>query len=409
MTTDRDRLRDLAQRYMDVCCDPVQDRRRDLWRRHNSLRRTRPLIYVRAFAWHEIPESACRCTDPFLRHWEDWFRSRLFWAGLDDDSIFEPWVPVPAVKITPAQGLWGLPLNWTGRTQGCAGVCDPPLKAPADLERLAQPQHRIDEEQTRTAVERLQEAIGDIIPVVVDRSPAYLNFSGDISTLLAQLRGLEQIMWDMMDRPQWLHRLLTVMRDGILTTHREAEAAGDWTRLSHYNQAMAYSLELADPAASAQPTPRRELWCFCAAQEYAGVGPAMFEEFMLRYQLPIMREFGLSAYGCCEDLTGKIDVLRQIPNLRRIAVSPMANVRRCAEQIRDTYVFSYRPSPSDMVGYSWDEVRVRRILRQDLAACREFDCHADITLKDVETVQHEPERLRRWVAITRQTIEEVYG
>ena len=130
---------------------------------------------------------------------------------------------------------------------------------------------------------------------------------------------------------------------------------------------------------------------------------------MLRYQLPIMREFGLSAYGCCEDLTGKIDVLRQIPNLRRIAVSPMANVRRCAEQIRDTYVFSYRPSPSDMVGYSWDEVRVRRILRQDLAACREFDCHADITLKDVETVQHEPERLRRWVAITRQTIEEVYG
>jgi hypothetical protein len=44
-----------------------------------------------------------------------------------------------------------------------------------------------------------------------------------------------------------------------------------------------------------------------------------------------------------------------------------------------------------------------------LAACSEYNCHADITLKDVETVQHEPERLRRWVAITRQTIEEVYG
>jgi hypothetical protein len=122
-----------------------------------------------------------------------------------------------------------------------------------------------------------------------------------------------------------------------------------------------------------------------------------------------MQPFGLSAYGCCEDLSGKIDVLRQIPKLRRLAVSPMANVRRCAEQIRDTYVFSYRPSPSDMVGYSWDEDRVRRILRQDLATCREFGCHADITLKDVETVQHEPARLHRWVAITRQIIEEVYG
>jgi hypothetical protein len=151
------------------------------------------------------------------------------------------------------------------------------------------------------------------------------------------------------------------------------------------------------------------LWCFCASQEFGLVSPAMFEEFMLRYQVPIMREFGLSAYGCCEDLTPKIRVLRQIPNLRRIAVSPMANVRHCAEQIGERYVLAYRPSPSDMVGYSWDEARVRRILRQDLGACRDCRCHADITLKDVETVQHEPQRLYRWVAVTREIIEEVYG
>jgi hypothetical protein len=401
-------LRHLARRYMDVCRDPAQDRRRDLWRRHNSLHRTHPLIYVRAVAWHEIPESACCCTDPLLREWEDWLRYHLFWAGLGDDSIFEPWLPVPAAKITPADGLWGLPVRWIGRTQGRAGVCDPPLKTPEDLERLARPHHRIDEDRTRAAAGRLQDAVGDIIPVVVDRSPAYLNFSGDISTLLAQLRGLEQIMWDMMDRPGWLHRLAAAMRDGILTVHREAEEAGDWTRLSHYNQAMPYSLELADPAAPGDAARRRDLWCFCSAQEFTGIGPAQFEEFMLRYQMPILAEFGLSAYGCCEDLSGKIGVLRQIPNLRRIAVSPMADVRRCAAQIGDRYVFSYRPSPSDMVGYSWDEARVRRILRQDLAICREYGRHVDITLKDVETVQHEPERLRRWVNITRQVSEEIY-
>ena len=409
MADDVSLLRALAERYMAVCADPVQNQRRDLWRRHNSLERTRPLIYMRAFAWHEIPESACQCRDPFLRRWEDWFRNRLYWATLGDDSVFEPWLPVPAVKITHPDGLWGLPIRWTGRVQGGAGVCDPPIQSEDDLARLVPPHHRLDEARTAEAVSRLQEAVGDLIPVVVDRSPAYLNFSGDISTLLAQLRGLEQIMWDMMDRPAWLHRLLAFMSAGTVAVHDEAEAAGDWSLLSHYNQAMPYALELADPAPGGGPQQRRQLWCFCASQEFALIGPAMFEEFMLRYQLPIMRHFGLSAYGCCEDLSGKIGVLRQIPNLRRLAVSPMANVRRCAEQIGTDYVFSYRPSPSDMVGYSWDESRVRRILRQDLTTCRECGCHTDITLKDVETVQHEPERLHRWVAITRQTIEEVYG
>ena len=57
--TDNDRtiLRDLARRYMEVCSKPEIDERRDLWRQHNSLKWTRPLIYVRAFAWKEMPEA----------------------------------------------------------------------------------------------------------------------------------------------------------------------------------------------------------------------------------------------------------------------------------------------------------------------------------------------------------------
>jgi hypothetical protein len=118
-----------------------------------------------------------------------------------------------------------------------------------------------------------------------------------------------------------------------------------------------------------------------------------------------MEQFGLVAYGCCEDLTEKIDMLRQISNLRRIAVSPFADVRRCAEQIGRDYVFSYRPSPTDMVGYGLDEQRVKEQLHQDLTACR--DCCVDITLKDVETVEADPQRVRRWVQLCRQVIDEV--
>jgi len=309
--------------------------------------------------------------------------------------------------VTPPEGVWGLasPRTHSDDERG-SFVGAAPLKSEEDLALLADPHRGVDEAETVRRFDKLSEAVGDLITIDLDRAPAYRMWNGDISTELAYLRGLEQMMWDMMDRPEWLHRLLTHMRDGILRTHEEAERAGDWSLSAHQNQAMPYAEELANPAPNGDPVSRKDLWTFVASQETTAVGPRQFDEFMLQYQLPLMTPFGLVAYGCCEDLSRKIDVLRQIPNLRRIAVSPMANVARCAEQIGQDYVLSYRPSPTEMVGYGFDPVRVREMLMRDLEACG--DCHVDITLKDVETVQHDPDRVRRWVDVTREVIERLY-
>ena len=133
---------------------------------------------------------------------------------------------------------------------------------------------------------------------------------------------------------------------------------------------------------------------------------ALQEEFFLQYQLPVLAKFGLVAFGCCEDLTCKIDMLRKIPNLRRIAVAPFADAARCAKQIGQDYVLSYRPSPADMVSYGFDRDRIRSILRRELEACK--DTHVDITLKDVETVQADPARVQNWVQVTREVIDEIF-
>lgn len=407
LASERELVRDLARRYRDLALDPEQDRRRALWRRQNSLKSLRPLIYVRAFAWQEMPESRCVCADPFWRHYEQHFRHGLFWHALGDDSIFEPWVTVQAVRLAPPDGVWGLPVRWGERVaERGSRVWEPPIREPEDARKLVVPRHEVDEGRTAEAAARVRDALGDILPVSVDRAPVYRMWNADISTCLAHLRGIEPLMLDMLDRPEWLHGVLAFMRDGILKAHEEAERAGDWRLADHQNQAMPYAEELDDPAADSPPVPRSKLWTFCASQETTLVGPAMFEEFMLRYQIPLMAPFGLSAYGCCEDLTQKIDVLRRVPNLRRIAVSPMADVRRCAEQIGRDYVISYRPSPSDMVGYGFDPERIRRLMRRDLGACRGL--HVDITLKDVETVQNDPTRVREWVRITRELIDEMF-
>ena len=403
--SDRDVIRDLARRYTEVSSDPVNDRRRDLWRRHNALQKTPPLIYVRAFAWQEMPESRCVCEDPFLRQFERFFRTELFRYTFQDDFIFESWVTLQATRKCTG---WGVsPRRIRSDDPRGSFKVDYPIRQLEDMEKLREPWHEIDEEKTGQDADRLHDAIGDLIDINVDRAPAHRTWSADLSTDLGYLRGIEHFMMDMLDNPEWFHRLLEFMSRGVLSTHEQAETAGDWGLGAHQNQAMAYEASCQDPAPNVNGVNRKALWTFVAAQEYAVVSPAMHEEFLLRYQLPIMSEFGLASYGCCEDLTDKIDMLRQVPNLRRIAVAPAADVARCAEQIEQDYVISYRPSPTDMVGYGFDRDRITGILRKDLEACR--DCHVDVTLKDVETVEGDPSRVKRWVEITRKIIDEVFN
>jgi hypothetical protein len=184
------------------------------------------------------------------------------------------------------------------------------------------------------------------------------------------------------------------------------EAAGDWRLANHQNQAMCYCKELEDPRANSEPVARDKLWIFMAAQEMAQVGPKMHDEFILQYQLPILKKFGLVAYGCCEDLTHKVDMLRQIPNLRRFSVTPVADPKACAEQIGTDYVISWRPNPSQMICCGFQPDLIRRIVRSAMDAFHANGCHVDITLKDVQTVQGRPENLTRWVEIVRSVTDE---
>ena len=143
---ERELLRELARQYVAACADPAQKIRRDLWRRHNSLKPTRPLIYVRAFAWKEMPHSQCRIADPFLRTVEDGLRRQLFWYALQDDAVFEPWVTVEAVHACSG---WGVEVQ--RRRSGDPGgsyKVDYPIKTLADIEKLRVPRHAIDEKLT---------------------------------------------------------------------------------------------------------------------------------------------------------------------------------------------------------------------------------------------------------------------
>ncbi len=411
MTYNRDvtALRELAKLVREVADKPIQEERRRAWSNHNSFSGSYPLIYIRAFAFDEVfDDRKLVCSDPFYRHYEKRLYETLYRDTFGDDFIVEPWINVQAVYDPTPEYRWGVRSELGEKPiSGGAAAYTPVIQDEEDFYKLTRPVHRINEAETSRLYEKLSEAVGDILTVNLDRGPMLRMWTGDITTDLAKLRGLEQLMWDAYDHPEFLHKLAGFMSESILAVHRQAREQGDWSLANGENQCMPYANELKRPAPNIYGVSPGELWGYMAAQEFTSFAPEMFDEFILRYQLPIIEQFGLTAFGCCEDVTGWIPYLRKIKNLRRIAVSPFSDTKRCAEQIGGDYILSYRPNPSDMVSRGVDEEYVRGELRRQFDIFKQCGCRFDITLKDVETVSGDPDAVRRFVRFTREEIERI--
>jgi len=405
-------IRDLAKEVYEFAVSPEMNRRRDLWRDHNSLIFSRPPIYIRKVPFYEYEEGInLKSTDPYLRSIEYDLLYKLYLKRIKtDDTITEPYLTVRADVDVHPDGVFGVPAELEEKVGDvlCAR-CNPSIVEEEDIKKLCVLPYRVNEETTQKKLERLQEVLSGTLDVVVDRqAPLCGMWQNDISTAIAKIRGLEQIMWDAYDRPEWLHELLAYMRDRILEHIDQTEAKGGFRLCNHQNQAMPYCRELEDPSASDKPVSTKQLWGYMAAQEYTTFGPAQFDEFMFRYQKPILERYGLTAYGCCEDLTHKIDVIKTLNNLRRIAVSPFANVKKCAEQIGSDYVLSWRPNPSSACSRGVDEDFVRGELRNVIDICNANKCKWDITLKDLETTSGDTEAVIKWTKVIRDELEKHY-
>ena len=406
----REHIRDLAKRYMELSSSPQQIQKSKLWRAHNSLERVRPLYFIRKIPYEEFFDfSSIRYTEEPLRSIEIMLATSVeYRCRLQDDFIFKPWVTVDAVLTHPIENRWGVPCSLGEKKQeGGAASFKPQIFGEEDLYKLKISPYEIDGERTGERAEKVYDILGDVIGIYVNKRGLYAReWNMDISTDLAMLIGLENFMWYVYDKPEFLHKLLAFMRDAILADFAAIEKSGGNCLADNTNQSIPFAEELPDPDCNVTGCPTKDLWGFFASQETTMVGPKFFDEFMLRYQAPVMELFGLTAYGCCEDLTQKIELLKKIKNLRRIAVTPFASdVEKCAEQIGGDYVLSWRPSPSSMISQGLDEDYVRRHMRENFAHFRRHNCIFDVTLKDVETINHSPANLIRWSEIVREEIE----
>jgi hypothetical protein len=196
-------LRDLTKEYMEIATLPVQEERRKMRARHNSLQKQGvPVIYSFGM-WNMwcrdfFGGAKMKCADPFFRNYERMFRMKLFhWEG-GDYTIFEPWISIGATYKRGWGNIWGVSETVENSAMdGGAWKYDPPIKEWEDVRKLSAPQYYIDEEDTKRNFDKLHGAVGDIIAIDLNRGPECNGFLADISTCIAKLRGLEQLMVDM--------------------------------------------------------------------------------------------------------------------------------------------------------------------------------------------------------------------
>ena len=404
---DREILRGLATRVAELAARPIEEEKKNLWYKHNALEPTRPLIFCDPEnGWNEIiTPDQITCEGDTARWWEMALRKEIYWGEeMLDDRVTGPFFNMP--YIYSGDG-WRVDIPMIGAIAGHAYTWDPPIKNFDDMDQLRFPIPVVNHDATSDLLELANETLGDLLTV---RLKMGWWWSFGMTWILISLRGLAQVMYDMIDHPKELHRLMAFLRDAYMAKMDYLECNGllslnnDGTYVG--SGGFGWTREL--PQAGFDGHVRtRDMWGFAESQETVGVSPDLFEEFVFPYQLPLLERFGLNCYGCCEPVDTRWHVLERIPRLRRVSVSPWSSKEAMAEKLAGNYIFSMKPNPSDLAMPSFDERRIRAELREALRITR--DCRVEVIMKDNHTICCDPSRVTRWVRIAREEAEACNG
>ena len=402
---DRNNLRDLARRVAEIGRSEEMDRRRSEWKRHNSMQPGRPMMLIfPEGSWGELlPDSVLVCTEPRARRMEWDLRHRLYtYEHFASDNVVDAeWVVHKAIHST---GFGLEPRHHDSPASRGAWAFDPVIQNHADMKKLRVPAISVDEAATSRALDEANDLFGDILDVKL-KGVAHISFH--LMNIWTGLRGLEQTMTDMCENPGWVHDAMSFLE----SAHRSMIEQYCTLNLLSLNNDNTYCSTGGNgwtddlPAPGFDPDHVRpcDMWASAEAQELAQVSPRMHYEFSMQYEKRLLEPFGLTGYGCCEDLTNKLADVLTIPHIRRVSIAPMANVERSAERLGRAAIFSWKPDPSYLVG-DLNEQRLRDYIRHAIGAAR--GCVMEMVLKDTHTCEHHPERFDRWTQIAREVIEE---
>ncbi len=400
-------LRTLAQQVAEIAARPSEEEKRKRWYDLNSLKAGRPVIFCDPEnGWNEIIlEQELVCQSELGRIWENFLKKEIFWGNeMGDDRPVENYFNVP---YSYHETDWGMVEVKHGGDNGGSYSWDAPLKDyDTDLPKLKFPEIKVDY-QTTASIKHLADEIFDEILTV--RTKGTWWWSLGLTITLIGLRGLEPYMTDFFIYSDQLKKLMEVLRDGHLAKLDFLEKKGllslnnDGTYVG--SGGYGYSTELPQQDFNGKHIRIKDMWGFSESQETVSVSPELFEEFVLPYQLPILERFGLNCYGCCEPLDVRWHLIKKIPNLRRVSVSPWADTNKMAEYLQNQYVYSRKVSPAEIAISNPDWDKIRKELRAFIQNTK--NCRVELIMKDNHTIAKNPENVKTWCRIAKEEAENI--
>ena len=402
-TEDKAVLRTLAERVGAIAASQEMAETRRRWRAHNNLRPGRPLVFCDPEnGWNEIiTEAQMACSGKLSRRWEMDLRKEIFWGEeMGDDKPVEPFFDIP---YTTAPEDWGLETVFrrSGMADGSQSWEGPVQDYECDLLKLQTPPIEIDWETTNGCLAIAHDLFDGILE---SRLKGTWWWSLGITLPAVMLRGLTNMFMDFVEQPDNLKALFALISKAHLARLDYLQARNllsvndDGTYVGSGGFGFTDALPKVNGEVHCQ-----NMWGFAESQETVSVSPEMYAEFVFPYEQPILERFGINCYGCCEPLHARWETVRQHHGLRRVSVSPWADVNKMAAQLSDRYVFSYKPAPADLALPTLDEARLRSSLRQVLEATR--DCRVELIMKDNHTLGGHSEHAPRWCRMAKEEIE----
>ena len=108
------------------------------------------------------------------------------------------------------------------------------------------------------------------------------------------------------------------------------------------------------------------------------------------------KTFGLNGYGCCEPLQQLIDDVMDIPNMRRISISPFADFKKSGRKFWE----GVQSIHLNRILHIWSAALIKKLIKEYISnvlySCKANGCKPEIILKDTHTVE-KPYRKIRYV------------
>jgi len=403
-------LRGIAKELRHAAGDPANEEKRAFWRRHTALKAERPAIFVFPDgAWDELmPVSELRCSHPYAKRVEYELRTRLIRSQILPDDV--PAEPTFFVEKVVHNTMWGIePRRIQSGQNGGSWHHEPVIETPADWSKLSMPRVEYDEQETK---ERL-ECVGDLLSDVLDVSLTGIKqVDFHILHYYCDFRGLENMYMDLILEPEAVHSTIRFFTDGLKSMFLQYEEQNLLSMNNdgtfHYTGGIGYTDDLPN-SPSFDPLHIRlcDMWGAAEAQEFSSVSPEMHEEFILQYERELLELFGLNGYGCCDDLSKKLDGVLKIKNLRRVAVCPYADIAEFTPRLKKDYMMTWKPQPSYLAHEELGEEEICKELHEGLAKAK--GGVIELVLRDTHTCRKQPGRFTRWIELAREAIAEVWG